>query len=201
MENTLNEILSQCQRLSKAIEGIVEFARPNKVNYEYFKLNSLISRSIFLIRQEMDFNGIEIMNEIPINLPRIYGNRIQLEQVFIHLFRLSHHTLQGHGKILIKGKIEPKVRAIAIDYIDNRLSISSEDFKRILSHFFAHKHDHMSTGLYVTHKIIQSLGGKMIIDEDKDGRNVIRIHLFYKNQMKYMPTDKAQKEWDKIIFK
>lgn len=177
VKGSLNEILNQCQRLSMASSQLLNFARPNSATFEYIELDNLIERSIYLIRQEMDFDNIDIIKEIQIDLPELYGDRIQLEHVFINLLRNSHHSMQGKGTIYLKCKMNPKGKEIEIVHKDNGEYVTRDDFMFILNQFFDHKQDVTGLGLYTIHRIIHSLGGKMIVDEDNGGGSLIRINL------------------------
>ena len=55
IQDVLSEILRQCQRLSVAIDHIMEFARPNRMDYAHVALEDLIERALIFIREEMDF--------------------------------------------------------------------------------------------------------------------------------------------------
>ncbi|MGA1789993.1 MAG: ATP-binding protein [bacterium] len=189
MQGVLSEILSQCQRLSGAIDHIMEFARPNRMDYAHIELEELIERAVFFIRKEMDFEHMEIIKDIPKKFPRLYGDRVQLEQVFMSLLRNSYHAMGGQGTIYIKGKTLSKGNEIEIEHQDFGQGISKENFKFILSQFFTHKQNGTGIGLYLAHKIIQSLGGKMVVDEDGGSGNRIRINLPVLKPMQYIPTD------------
>ena len=80
-------------------------------------------------------------------------------------------------------------REIQIEHKDSGHGISQENFRFILSQFFTHKQDGTGIGLYIAHKIIQSLGGKMVVDNDGENGSLIRINLPVRKYVKYITTD------------
>jgi len=169
------EILNQCQQLAKVIDHLTAYARALEEHREHIRLDRVIERSLFLLKHTMDCGSIHVMTDMPADMPEMLGDRIRFEQIFIHLFRHSHHAMNGSGTIQISCTPCNETNEVIIDYADEGPGMSREGFKELVGQFFSHIQDGSALELYVTYRMVISMGGSMVVEDGAAGRNLIRI--------------------------
>ena len=65
-------------------------------------LNSVIEKSLLLIKNQLDRNHVEVIRDLKMNLPQTNLDRNRIEQVFINLFMNAIEAMPEGGKLWVK---------------------------------------------------------------------------------------------------
>ncbi|MGA1843277.1 MAG: ATP-binding protein [bacterium] len=181
------EILNQCQQLVKAIDQMAAYTRALEEHRERIRLDRVIERSLFLLKHTMDFSSIHVMTDIPADIPEMLGDPMRFEQVFMRLFRHSYNAMNGSGTITMSCTLHNDTNAVSIDYADEGPGMSREAFRELVGKFFSRIRDGVGLDLYVTYRMIVSMGGCMMVEECGAQGNVIRISFPFKRVSELIP--------------
>jgi C4-dicarboxylate-specific signal transduction histidine kinase len=168
-EAILHELSSAMQQVRKATEIISHlrtFGRAAPVSFEPLDIRQVIERAISLVREQMRLRQIEVQLHFPEEAPLVFGNAIQLEQVFINLLTNARDALtNAPNKIItITCRIEPK--QVALHVCDTGPGIPAELEQRIFDPFFTTKEVGTGTGLglSITYGIIKDHQGTISVE-------------------------------------
>lgn len=99
--------------------------------------------------------GIELVQEIPTDLPAVLGNYDLLLQVFINLVGNALKFTQQGGKVVMRAYLLPKqavneyshnfVERVRIEVSDTGIGIDAEDQQAIFDRFFRVENRHVRT--------------------------------------------------------
>jgi len=177
-QNSLDIINKHIQRITDIVRKMSTFARADSLNIQYVQLNDVLQSTLDLVRLDKRMkNTIEILVSFDPDLPKTMVDEGQMSQVFINIIfnaldampeggRLSITTRQDHGE---SGK-----DSILIEFADNGIGISKQEFEKIFDPFYTTKEVGKGTGLglSVSYNIIKRFNGEIKV-ESGDGKGTI----------------------------
>lgn len=166
----LKIIISQAERCSKIVSGLLGFSRKTVFEMKKTNLNSIIENTLIIIKNQMKFHNIEFILMLDPNLPEITIDPNQIQQVFMNLLINASDAMEGKGKIIITTR---KILFDDHDYIeilfeDTGPGISDDIRSRVFEPFFTTKPAGKGTGLglSVSYGIIKKHKGTIDLISD-----------------------------------
>jgi PAS domain S-box-containing protein len=149
-----SEIIRRLRALTKKTE-------PEKLPLD---VNDVITGVIPLVRQEMLINRVWLRLELAPHLPRIRGDRVQLEQVIVNLVANAIDAMasgtEGVRELVISSRQDERDRAV-ISVRDSGQGIDPGIAGRLFDAFFTTKPSGMGMGLSICRSIIENHGGSL----------------------------------------
>ena len=169
------------EKLVKSIEGIhnaverckvithrlLGFARRMDVVYERIDINALIKEVLGFLEQEALFNHIYFELVFDENLPMLFSDRGQLQQVFLNIINNGIDAIGKDGEVYISTVRKGK-NMIDVLICDSGPGMPQEILKRIFDPFFTTKEAGKGTGLglSITYGLVKKLGGHITVDSE-----------------------------------
>jgi signal transduction histidine kinase len=153
------EMLRQIERVDRAVNSLLSYARPQAPKFERSNINDVIIRSLKLARQHAGATKIEIKHDGDSDLPSVVIDPIQIEQVVVNLLMNAIQSMSNGGKLEVIQSLDNKSGSIVIEFRDTGVGIKPEEVKRIFKPFFTTKHKGTGLGLAICHGIIERHGG------------------------------------------
>ncbi|MBF0099899.1 MAG: PAS domain S-box protein [Desulfobacterales bacterium] len=167
----LKEIIDQINRMAGIIEHVTLFTRFSDTELmDPIDINTTIQGPFKVLGQQLKIHNIELNQELSPDLPKIMGNLIRLEQVFINLITNARHALDNSDKK--QKKIEIKTyqqgSTIIAAVTDNANGIPEAIKEKIFQPFFTTKGPGKGTGLglSISNKIIQEHKGTIELESE-----------------------------------
>jgi C4-dicarboxylate-specific signal transduction histidine kinase len=165
----LAEILSKTQqqalRAGRIIHRMREFVKSHAKHRSTADVNILIHDATTLCIAELKQNNITLRFELENDLPPLYVDHIQIEQVIINLIRNSVDALQSQPE---KQQRELAIYShlnsdnnIEIRIKDNGPGLDDDQRQKILTPFYTTKADGMGMGLSISRSLIEAHDGKL----------------------------------------
>ncbi|GHO45493.1 sensor histidine kinase [Ktedonospora formicarum] len=163
-ERILQELYNAMQQVRKATEIISHlrtFGRAASVSREPVNIVQVIQRSISLMREQLRLRLIEVEMQFPEEDVIVFGNAIQMEQVFINLLTNARDALVDAPTKEISIRCAKNVDTVEISVADTGPGISPELEQRVFDPFFTTKEVGAGTGLglSITYGIIKEHNG------------------------------------------
>jgi C4-dicarboxylate-specific signal transduction histidine kinase len=172
----LTKMSSLVDRSSSIIDHIRTFTRKRNFSFQQVDLNASILNAIELIRKQIKNSGIDLIFALDDSVPKIYGDNLSLEQLFINLILNSRDAILAKkdihdnftGIIKITTFHDNKVKLVIED---NGGGISKDIISKIWMPFFTTKRKGSGTGigLSLSHRIIEEHNADVLIDSSDDG--------------------------------
>lgn len=172
-----NRIIKEGKRIANIVSRLLSYARRGEAK-ESAKIHTLVLESLALTDAQLQKEGIIINVNVPQDLPAVFVQPQQIQQVFLNLISNARYSLnqkypgEHAGKTLditarqISLNNSPYIR---IDFFDRGTGIPSGILGKIMEPFFTSKPKGKGTGLglSISHGIISGHGGKFSVESNE----------------------------------
>jgi C4-dicarboxylate-specific signal transduction histidine kinase len=143
------------------IRALVKKAPPQKDKVE---INEAILEVLALVRAEIAKNAVSAKTQLAEDLPPIWGDRVQLQQVMLNLFINAIEAMngmdEGSRELLISTeKIYSDAVLVAVR--DSGSGFPAESAERLFESFYTTKAGGVGMGLSICHSIIEAHEGRL----------------------------------------
>jgi len=203
----LEEIRDQAVRAGNIIKSLLDFADNRSESGDLTDLNTLINKTILLVRGRMQALDISLDLHLEDGLPFIEVNRNEMEHVFLSLINNALNAMSGtyksHREEDNRGVKQPCLKIstehrrdnIFIAFQDNGSGIYPEDLPRIFEPFFSTKKEisQVGLGLWVSHRIVRASGGVIRV-KSKLGEGSVFFVILPVSERKQIVMDGQEKQ-------
>lgn len=161
----LNKIHDAALRIAKIVDNTLMFSKSQKPNYVLIDLKQVISETIPLFDYHLD-ETVEINLQLNESDVLIKGDFYQLQQVFFNLIMNAMQATQGKEKGQITISMQVSNSDVEIVLTDNGIGIPEAKLDEIFQPFFTTKSTGTGLGLSIVKSIIDSHGGRMLVESE-----------------------------------
>jgi two-component system NtrC family sensor kinase len=156
--------VSRCKAITHRLLG---FARRMDVILEEIKLNELIQEVLNFLEKEAMYNRIRLELHFQQDLPAIYCDRGQLQQIFLNIINNAIDAIGKDGLISITSRVSQE-KDVVIQIKDSGPGIPPNILKHIFDPFFTTKAPGKGTGLglSITYGLVKKLGGDITVSSE-----------------------------------
>ena len=130
---------------------------------ESVDVNAVIRETVALLDSEASRHHVRLRTELANDLPRVCGDRVQLQQVMMNLMVNGIDAMNG-----VDAKREVAIRSqraekdgVLVSVLDTGIGLPAEKAAQIFEAFFTTKPHGVGMGLAVCRSIIESHGGRL----------------------------------------
>ncbi len=157
-----SRIVKDVTRAADIIGSISLLFKKGALQRELVDVNDLIREMIVLLRSEASRYSISIRTELAEHLPRVMGDRVQLQQVFMNLMLNGIDAMKDTtGASALTIKSETADGQVLISVSDTGVGFPQEQADQIFKAFFTTKDNGTGMGLPISRSIIESHGGRL----------------------------------------
>jgi len=174
----LNDILTQAIRANGIVKNLLDFSRAETSTNQDVDLTSLLSETIKIAGNQITINKINLHQDIASDLPLVWGNRQELQQVFLNLVINAVQAMPSGGGLNVTAE-EDKNRRIIVRIQDTGGGISPDHLPHIFDPFFTTKEVGQGTGLglSVSYGIIKKQGGRIEVSSHEGKGSTFTVVL------------------------
>ena len=167
IDNLIGESLVGSQRVKDVVQNLRNFSRLDEAEHKKVDLHEGLESTLVLLNNEIK-NRIRLHKAYSKDLPQVYCNPGQINQVFMNLLHNATQAVEKEGDIWITTSSNGKT--VEIEIRDNGRGIPKHVQGKIFDPFFTTKPVGKGTGLglSICYNIIQKHGGKILLDS-KEG--------------------------------
>ena len=134
----LETIVSECERLSRLVDDVLQFSKMERGHKVYrFRpsdLASVVDSACRAMQYPVREQGIDLRTSIAEDMPPVRADRDALEQAILNL--LSNALKYSGNSRLIEVELEREEREAAIRVTDHGVGIPAEEQERIFERFY-----------------------------------------------------------------
>jgi signal transduction histidine kinase len=162
-EQSNERLIKEAHRASTIIDGLRDLARKTVPRTDVFDLNDAILEVVALTHGEAVKFGVAVQTQLA-RLPRIQGDRVQLQQVMLNLIvnaiqAMSSVTVGARGLQISTETLEAD--CVRVGVRDTGPGLSAKSLERVFDPFYTTKPDGMGMGLAICRSIIEANGGRL----------------------------------------
>ncbi|CAB3797002.1 Adaptive-response sensory-kinase SasA [Pararobbsia alpina] len=143
------------------IRDLIKKAPPRKDSVD---VNEAVREVIELTRGEASRYGISVQAELEERLPRVRGDRVQLQQVMLNLIvnaiEAMSATSEGEGALLVSTATDSS-KGVSIAVSDTGPGLPADAVNRVFDPFYTTKASGLGMGLSICRSIIDAYGGRL----------------------------------------
>jgi signal transduction histidine kinase len=156
-------IVRDGNRASEIIGRIRAQFEKGPANQENFGVSEIIQETVDLLRGEAGRYNISVRTELAADLPRILGDRVQLQQVAMNLIVNGIEAMKdvdGPREMIVKSQ-RAEDGKILVSVSDTGIGVAPEFAKQIFNAFFTTKPHGTGMGLRISRSIVEAHGGSL----------------------------------------
>jgi PAS domain S-box-containing protein len=176
----LDSIAADGRRASEIIGRIRALVKRQAPEKELVDINLKIAQVIELAADEIRRNGIVLRTQLADGLPRVQGDRVQLQQVLLNLIlnaidAMSPIRDRAPELTIVSGMDGPD--AVLVEVRDTGPGLDREHAAQVFEPFYTTKPDGLGIGLSISRSIVEAHGGRMEVDFNEPHGAVFRFSL------------------------
>ena len=157
-------VIREGNRANEVITGIRALMRKTDTEKTRLDMNEVIEEVILLTRSETTRRGVTVRMELAADLPPVFGDRVQLQQLMLNLLMNGIEAMAAVNdrprELLIQSRSHESDRML-IAVQDCGMGIAMEDLEKIFDAFYTTKSQGMGMGLAICRSIIEAHGGRL----------------------------------------
>ncbi|MBW8727163.1 MAG: response regulator [Inquilinus limosus] len=143
-------------------------------------LNEVVDQALPVLRHDVETRSIRLSTRLGLGLPRVIGDRVQLQQVIVNLLVNSIQAIgqagAKDGHIDLSTGLGPGGEVV-FAIRDDGPGILEKDLDRVFESFFTTREDGMGLGLAICQSIMAAHGGGIAASNRPDGGACFRLWL------------------------
>jgi len=158
-----SRIVKDATRAAAIISRVRLLFKKSAPQRELVDVNEAIREMIVLLRSEATRYNITVQVELAADLPRIMGDRVQLQQVLMNLMVNSIDAmkeLDGARELTVKSQRTEK-EEVLVSVSDSGVGLPPQQQDQIFNAFFTTKPHGTGMGLRISRSILESHGGRL----------------------------------------
>jgi two-component system sensor kinase FixL len=174
----LHDLGQDCRRAGEVLGRLRQMFRRHQTERVPVAVGPLIEHVLRLLYEDAVSRGVNVVLDVPRDLPLVTGDCVQLEQVVMNLLVNAFDAVMG-----VDGPREVTLRATATDGLvalsihDTGPGISPGDLDRVFEPFFTRKTNGMGMGLSICRTIIEAHGGRIAARNGRERGSVFELSL------------------------
>jgi len=161
---TARRTIRDANRASEVVTRLRTLYSKKDLVPEPMDLNEATREVISLSRSELERNRVVLRQELAEDLPRVLGDRIQVQQVILNLIRNGSDAMSAVDdrprELLIKTELDEGSRVL-LSVKDTGVGFDSQSEEKLFEAFYTTKADGMGIGLSLSRSIMESLRGRL----------------------------------------
>jgi PAS domain S-box-containing protein len=160
----LERVVGNCQRARQVMETVRAMFKKDTKENALLDMNNLVREVFGLLDSELQRNGVVVKYELSQELPRVFGDQVQLQQVILNLVINAIDAMSSvidRPRTLRVSSERCDPAGLILTVQDSGTGIDPKDIKRIFEPFFTTKSQGRGMGLSICRSIVGAHGGEV----------------------------------------
>jgi PAS domain S-box-containing protein len=163
VDEVLSLIVKEGNRAGEVVGRIRALIRKAPARKDAVEINDAILEIIALTRTEAANNSVSVRTQLAEGLPRVQGDRVQLQQVLLNLIINAIEAMRDiseeERELLISTRHEPD--GVLVEVRDSGPGFAAADLERVFEAFYSTKPSGVGLGLSICRSIIEAHDGRL----------------------------------------
>jgi len=178
LDEIVSDIRRADQRANEVLGYVQNFLRKQEPAMQALDLNAAVSDVLPLVAGDARKRRVQICTELAVDVPPVFGNRTQLQQVLINLIVNGMDAManapEGKRQLTVRTQLNGDGR-VEVSVTDFGVGISSGNLPRLFDSFFTTRAEGMGLGLSIARSIVEAHGGRIWGDNNPAGGATFRF--------------------------
>jgi two-component system sensor kinase FixL len=176
----LEKLLATTLRAGQIIKRIRRFVTRHELGNEPFEPNRVVEEVAELLREEARRRRITLGLELAPQLPRLWGDPVQIQQVLVNLVGNAFDALAAAE--LVEPTVVIQTRRVSTGAVEFRVSdngegIPQERLEKVFDAYFSTRAGGMGMGLAISRSIVEAHQGRIAVESMPGAGTTFRFTL------------------------
>ena len=175
-----SRMIRDANRASEVIQRVRKLVKNTPPQKTWLNINEAIEEIIILCRYEIEQNRISLRTQLPDDVPPVWADRVQLQQVFMNLIINAIDALNavntGPREVFVTTERD-KSSGVLATVRDSCVGLDEEKLQDIFEAFHTTKREGMGMGLAISRSIIEAHGGRLWATPNKPRGAMFQLTL------------------------
>jgi signal transduction histidine kinase len=191
---SIDRIATDSRRATDIVGRIHDLAKKAPAHSEILEINEVALEIIGLMRSEMSTNGVLLQTRLTNDLPTIWGDRVQLQQVILNLMMNAVEAISevtdGSRELLISTDTD-EAGGVMVTVSDSGSGLPHANSERVFEAFYTTKASGLGMGLSICRSIVEAHGGRLWAAPNEPRGAVFRMVLPINKPLKEPQSSEA----------
>ena len=160
----LTDIVADDKRAGDVIRRLRALLKKGDLEFVSLDLNEIVSEVAWLMRSDAILRTVSMRLELAPDLPRVRGDRVQLQQVVLNLvlngFEAKREPCAGDRTLVIR-TARDGAAAVRVEVQDSGIGIDEKDVDRMFQPLYTTKAEGLGMGLAIARTIVDAHRGRL----------------------------------------
>ena len=186
LEDYLAVAKGEINRLDYIITEFLQAIRPSAPQLKLASLNSVVEKTVALLRPELDNRGLTVAVELVPRLPFVPLDAAQIQQVLVNLIKNAMQAMTKGGTLTLQ--TSEGSGGVSVSVSDTGGGIPQEKINRIFDPFYTTKKKGSGLGLMIVQRIVLAHGGRVQLDSHVGRGTTFRVWLPGERKPRLLPA-------------
>jgi C4-dicarboxylate-specific signal transduction histidine kinase len=180
VRQALEKLLATTLRAGQVINRIRRFVTRHELGHEPFEPNRVVDEVAELLRDEAQRRRITLGLELAPQLPRLWGDSVQIQQVLVNLVGNAFDALSASEPVEPTVVMQTRrVHSGAVEFrvSDNGEGIPQERLEKVFDAYFSTRAGGMGMGLAISRTIVEVHQGRIAVESTPGRGTTFRFTL------------------------
>jgi two-component system sensor kinase FixL len=158
----MSDIVADDKRAAAVISGLRALIKKGEPEFVSLDINEIVGEVAWLMRSDTIMRSVSMSLDLAADLPRVRGDRIQLQQVVLNLVLNGLEAVrEPHAgpRTLVIRTARDNAAAVRVEVRDSGPGIDAKDLDRIFEPLYTTKAEGLGMGLAIVRTIAHAHGG------------------------------------------
>lgn len=176
LRHSFERVELQANRIADIVQGLLGFARPRPPERQAVSVRALLDETLEFQGYDLEKAHVRAEIDLPTDLPKIWVDHKQLQQVLVNLVTNARQAMSEHGGHL-KLSARSDGRDVLIDVRDDGPGIAADQVARVFDPFFTTKESGTGLGLSVSYQIVRAHDGDISLESTPGSGTCFTLRL------------------------
>jgi signal transduction histidine kinase len=180
LKEALGDIAVDAERAGSIIRRLRAMARKQPSEHQLVDINATVTGVTAILRRDIVQANISLQLRLAEDLPRVFGDAVQLQQVFLNLLVNACHAMADvvdGPRVLRVETAQREPGSVEITVADTGTGVAGPELERIFEPFVSSKADGLGMGLSINRSIVEAHGGHIVATRNHDRGLTLRVTL------------------------
>jgi signal transduction histidine kinase len=179
IRTALERLLATTLRAGQIIDRIRKFVTRHEPRRERFEPNRVVEEVREILHVEAEQRGIAVRLDLAPDLPYLWGDPVQIQQVLVNLARNAFEALaaQPLQPMLVMQTQRAESGGVEFAVIDNGEGIALESLNRVFEAYFSTRASGMGMGLAICRTLIEAHRGRINVTSSPGVRTTFSFSI------------------------
>jgi C4-dicarboxylate-specific signal transduction histidine kinase len=171
VKDAIEDVAEDATRIKDVISRLRSLFQKGAPDMVALDINDVIQEVLVLLRNEAARNHVQVRLDLAAGLPRVLGDRVQLQQVLINLVLNAIDAMRAvnHRPRDLDIKTARHADGVLIQVQDSGIGLDPDRVDRVFEPFYTTKPHGIGMGLSISRSIIESHGGCLWAESGSPG--------------------------------